>query len=217
MPEIEDDIHPLDLLARREPMTGAGVSVVIVSREADHVAGNVGRGLARLIEDRGRAAEWRIATLGVDFGSSLSEAIAEARHPLLIVTTARSPWSGAHLDPLLDSIDRHDHVVGVRQMSFVRRALRHVLETPLAILFACRLYDPHSPCRIHRREKLAEIVFQSKGAFLDWEWVAKANHLVHLIQPVDLPFLESEPMPPTSWIDFETVWRRPSFRPLKTT
>ncbi len=64
---------------------------------------------------------------------------------------------------------------------------RWLASLPRRLVFAVPLRDVHSPCRLHRLEKLARIPFQSASSFLDMEILAKATFLGHLIDEVDVP------------------------------
>ena len=55
------------------------------------------------------------------------------------------------------------------------------------LIFAVPLRDVHSPCRLHRLDKLAAIPLQSASSFLDTEILAKATFLGHLIDEVAIP------------------------------
>ena len=153
---------------------------------------------------RSRTAAWRTRLRrGLRQGASL---------PLVLVTTARyEPWTAKHLDPLLEAIDKSDHVVGRRSdlpaggfKSFVAWLIRR-------LVFAVPLDDVHSPCRLHRLEKLAAITLQSGSSFLDVEILAKATFLGHLIDQVDVPPLPADIWNEGSWADGGRVFKHPEF------
>ena len=60
------------------------------------------------------------------------------------------------------------------------------------LIFAVPLRDVHSPCRLHRLDKLAAIPLQSASSFLDTEILAKATFLGHLIDEVTVPPLRGQ-------------------------
>jgi hypothetical protein len=77
-------------------------------------------------------------------------------------------------------------------------------------LFGVPISDIHTPCRIHRLEKLAAIPLQSTSSFIDVEIPAKATFLTHVIGEVDVPPLEALPAQ-TARSDVRAIFRRPSF------
>src|SRR5262249_8239002 len=136
----------------------------------------------------GRAVEHRVVPVdGVDLGVALSSGLEDAHLPLVLVTTAREPWTPAHLEPLLKAIDHSDHVVGRRPARGTEAFRRWLSMLPRRLIFAVPLLDIHSPCRLHRREKLRSIPLQSTSSLLDVEIFAKATFLGHLIDEVDVP------------------------------
>jgi hypothetical protein len=141
-------------------------------------------------------------------GRALEFGLRDATAPLILVTTSEELWTLAHLDPLLEAIDRCDHVVGRRRLSLIARIRRWVGRLPWRFLFAVPVLDVHSPCRLHRREKLAPIPFQSSTQFLDVEILAKATFFGHMIDEVDVPPLKS-PEIWSYWHDLVEVFKRP--------
>src|SRR5262249_10198314 len=138
----------------------------------------------------GRAAEPRIVAIeGESLGDALARGLAGAHLPLVLVTTAEEPWTPDHLKPLLEAIDHCDHVIGRRPVGGRERCLRWLASLPRRLVFAVPLRDIHSPCRLHRLEKLAAIPLQSSSSFLDLEILAKATFFGHLIDEVDVPAL----------------------------
>ena len=92
-----------------------------------------------------------------------------------------------HLDPLLEAIDQADHVVGRRPAGRWENGHAVAGRLPRRLVFAVPLLDVHSPCRLHRLEKLTAIPLQSGSSFLDTEILAKATFLGHLLDEVDVP------------------------------
>ena len=87
---------------------------------------------------------------------------------------------------------RGDRPVRPRRRPAAGRAARRAssggsASLPWGSVFAVPVLDVHSPCRLHRREKLAAIPLQSASSFLDVEILAKATFLGHLIDEVDVP------------------------------
>ncbi len=106
----------------------------------------------------------------------------------MLVTTAEEPWtkaasratSGSH-QPVRPCHWLPARAAAARNWtgllgSLVRR-----------LVFAVPLRDVHSPCRLHRLDKLAAIPLQSASSFLDTEILAKATFLGHLIDEVAVP------------------------------
>ena len=86
---------------------------------------------------------------------------------------------------------------------------RHV---PRRLVFAVPLRDVHSPCRLHRLEKLAAIPLQSASSFLDVEILAKATFFGHLIDEVDVPPLPGPVGSRGWWADCRRLLREPAVR-----
>ncbi len=89
---------------------------------------------------------------------------------------------------------------------------RWLKSLPRRLVFALPLLDIHSPCRLHRLEKLAAIPLQSASSFLDTEVLAKATFLGHLIDEVDVPPLRSLLRTAGRWSDWKQVFRHPLFK-----
>ena len=105
----------------------------------------------------------------------------------MLVTTADEPWTKAHLEPLLEAINQCDHVIGCRPTASRGNWAGHPGSLVRRLIFAVPLHDVHSPCRLHRLDKLAVIPLQSASSFLDIEILAKATFLGHLIDEVAVP------------------------------
>ena len=90
--------------------------------------------------------------------------------------------------------------------------LRWLGSLPRRLIFAVPVLDVHSPCQLHRVEKLAAIPLQSGSSFLDLEILAKATFLGHLLSEVEIPPLGGWTTWRGWWTDLVTVLRRPEFR-----
>jgi glycosyltransferase involved in cell wall biosynthesis len=139
-------------------------------------------------------------------GAALRTALAEARHPLFLYTTADRRYEPADLKRLLEDIDRVHVVSGFRawqRVPFVLRAagmiwrlfLRVVFGIPVEplpgwlgwraeayhwvtwLLFGLRIVDVNSAFKLFRRDALARIPIQSDGPFVHTEVLAKLNFL----------------------------------------
>ena len=208
-PPAEDD-DPFSLHARREPLPGAAVRVVVVATRGAEDPDRVAEGTVAALKRLGRAAEavvvaaehrgWNRAILrGLEGGSE----------PLVLVTSAAVPWAEGQLAPLLTSINTCDHAVGRRPASALGRLGRWLASRPWRWLFALPVLDVHSPCRLHRREALAAIPLQSSSAFVDVEMLAKATFFGHLVDEVPVPAIGGEASGGT-WGDFLDVFRHPA-------
>jgi hypothetical protein len=130
----------------------------------------------------------------------------------VLVTTATEPWTEAHFRPLIDALDRSDHVLGRRRRSVPGRLTRWLSTRLWSLLFAIPLKDVHSPCRLHRREALELLPPQSSSRFLDVELLAKASFFAQFVDEEDIPPLPDSPGPPGFWGDFVDVFRKPVIR-----
>ena len=188
MPENLDWVHPLDAMAKREPLPKAAVRVVVMAVEDAARAQGIGDGLVRLLSQRGRKATSVVVRPDVHgWNRALEHGLLETDEPVVIVTSAVAPWSVGHLDPLLKAIDERDHAIGRRPRSFAGRVARWLVRWPYRFLFAVPVADVYSPLRIHRREALAKIPLQSASRLLDVEILAKATFFVQTIEEVDVP------------------------------
>jgi hypothetical protein len=210
----DEFFDPFEAHFRREPMAGAAVRVVVLAGDVEEAAARVAGPLETLIAQRGRAAESVVLSPDREYGwdAALAAGLEGATAPLVLVTTATRPWTSAHLDPLLAAIDHCDHVVGGRRDGPATRAGRWLGRLPWYLVFGVPVHDVHSPCRLHRREKLAAIPLQSASAFLDVEILAKATFFGQLIDEVPVPPLDAwRGRPRPFGPDVADVFRRPVF------
>jgi hypothetical protein len=203
---------PFEAHSHREPRSRAAVRVVVLDRggAAPAQAEAVGAGLIALLKGHHRKADLRIVSVrdcgGI--GPAIEQAAADCDSPLVLVTTASEPWTEAHLRPLLEAIDKCDHVLGRRPGHRWRQWLATLR---WRIVFAVPVRDVHSPCRLHRREALAAIPLQSASSFAEVELLAKATFLGQLIDEVSVPPLAAPP-PRIDPADVQRVFRHPCFR-----
>ncbi len=206
---------PYEAHFHREPMPGAGILVLAFDAGRPDRAEGIAEDLVALIRGRKRPAEWRVLPTSADagLGPTIDAAVSEASAPLVLITTAIEPWLPGHLDPLLEAIDKCDHVVGRRPASVAGRLARRLDWLRWKTLFAVPLLDVHSPCRLHRREALAALPLQSESEFVDVEIPAKATFFGHLIAEVPVPPLETSPDRQRDlWrFDLAEVFRHPVF------
>ena len=193
--EASDD--PFEIHTRREPLQSAGIRIILLTDLDQESAEAVVAPLVEQISALGREVERCIVPVGgSDFSSSLARGLEGAHLPLVLTTTAQEPWTKAHLDPLLEGIDHSDHVVGRRPAGGWDNGMRWLGALPRRLVFAVPLLDIHSPCRLHRLEKLSVIPLQSASSFLDTEILAKATFLGQLIAEADVPPLRRSPVSP---------------------
>jgi hypothetical protein len=203
-----EDIHPLDAHSKRDPLAGAGARVIVLAGGDPGRAERIGQGLVELFTERGRAAEVAVVEDYDGRARAIERGLDGDASPLVLVTSAVEPWTGAHLDPLLKAIDHADIVLGRRKLSAPARLARHVRSWPWRWLFAVPLDDVHSPCRLHRREALEAIPLQSASAFVDVETLAKATFFRRILDEADVPPLPALPGR-SAWGDLVAVFRRP--------
>lgn len=213
MPLSDDDLlDGFEIHLKREHIQGGGVFVVVLADEGLERAEAVADSISNLLIGRKRASGVRIVehSQGANRGELLRQAVSEADQPLILITSGRAAWTAEHLDPMLSAIDRCDHAFGRRAMDTPARIGRWLRSGPWRWLFAVPLVDVHSPLRLHRKDRLAAIPFQSASDFLDIEIPAKATFLGHLIDEVDVPELDS-PKPRVSFRDLSLVFKHPTF------
>jgi hypothetical protein len=203
---------------RRDPLPGAGIRIILITDQDTGTAPAVIAPLVDYLTEHGRPVEERIVDFGegVGFAGSLERGLEGATLPIVLVTTAREPWTIDHLEPLLKAIDEGDHVLGLRPQAARGKGTGWLGFLMQRFVFAVPLEDVHSPCRLHRLEKLAAIPLQSRSSFLDVEILAKATFLGHLIDQVDVP-----PLSGLSWFpgwlrDLGELLRKPRFERLSS-
>jgi hypothetical protein len=190
--EIPDD--EIGRALRRNSVAEAGIEVLVWDAGEPGHAEGIGKGLVQMIKARQRPAAFRLlpSRASEGEGPTLEAAIATATHDLILITSATRPWSAAHLDPLLEAIEKADHVVGRRPATWFARIRRRLGWAVRALVYAVPIVDLHSPCRLHRRAYLAQVPLQSESAFVDLELLAKATFLTQLITEVPVPALPSD-------------------------
>jgi hypothetical protein len=207
--EVSDD--PFDRL-RRDPLPNAGIRIILLSQSQEPSAAGVVAPLVELVAAHGRPVESRAVQVSDGgYARALERGLLGATLPLVLVTTAEELWTNDHLTPLLAAIDACDHAIGCR-LGFGRGNWAR-----LPALFARRLifgapgHDIHSPCRLHRLEKLAAIPLQSSSSFLDTEIIAKATFFNHVIDEVPVPPLRGR-INSKGWLaDAHRVLKHPEF------
>jgi hypothetical protein len=198
---------------RRDPLPGAGIRIILLTDLPRADAEAVIAPLIDHIQAIGRPVEQCILQLqGSGLDRLFRQGLNGASLPLVLVTTATEPWTIAHLEPLLKAIDHCDHVIGRRHAGDRERWSRWLKSLPRRLVFALPLLDVHSPCRLHRLEKLAAIPLQSASWFLDTEILAKATFLGHLIDEVEVPPLRGLLETAGRWSDWNQVFRHPLFK-----
>lgn len=192
--ELIGELDPYEAHIHREPRRGAGV-LVIALRSLDGRGGeSIAEGLGGRIRSVGRRSESAVVDLKEGWTHEVERLVSQSALPLILITTAVAPWTDAHLKLLLEAIDKADHVIGRRPLSFGGKVRRWMANRSSRWVFGVPVADVHSPCRLHRTEALRAIPFQSNSSFLDDEILAKATFLGHLIDEVDVPALEGLPM-----------------------
>jgi hypothetical protein len=209
----DEPLHPLDAHAIREPLPKTAGIWAVVLTEDEAKAEAVAEGLRRLLNGRGRPIKVVVEPYRHESRAErLGRAIRDADLPIVLVTTATEPWTEAHFRPLIDALDRSDHVLGRRRRALSGRVARWLSTRLWSLLFAIPLKDVHSPCRLHRREALGLLPPQSSSRFLDVELLAKASFFAQLVDEEDIPPLPDSPGPRGFWGDFVDVFRKPVIR-----
>jgi hypothetical protein len=209
MPEVDDWIHPLDAMAKREPIPRGAVRVIVLATGDSSRAQAVAQGLLSIVRQRGRTGSL-IVVQPADGGwnRAIERGLDGSDEPIVVICTATTVPSGGHLDPLLKAIDARDHVVGKRPASQLGRVVRWLKTWPYRVLFAVPVADVFSPIQAHRRVALEAIPLQSVSQFVQVETLAKATFFVHTIEEVEIPDLPSEPVGPTGH-DLRLVFTHP--------
>jgi hypothetical protein len=207
-----DAVDPFAEHNRREPLRGAGIRIIWLTEKSPEEAAAIIGPLCALISELGRPVEQRVVPInGISLAQALEKGLSGATLPLVLVTSACEPWTQAHLEPLLAAIDACDHVVGRRANGPASSWVSRLRMAARQLVFALPVADVHSPCRLHRREKLTAFPFQSASSFLDVEILAKSTFLGHLLDEVDVPSLDGETRRRGSWSDLRLVFKKPQF------
>jgi hypothetical protein len=188
--ESFDEHDPFFAHFHREPLPDAGVRIILITELPEESARLIVASVEEAMAAAGRPVETRVIAYEqgkTRLGQAMGTALEGRVPPLALVTTAIGPLSPAHLEPLFAAIDLSDHVTGRRPLGPAGRFVRWLGSLPRKVIFAIPILDIHSPCQLHRSEKLAAIAFQSASSFLDVEVMAKATFLGHLLNEVDMP------------------------------
>jgi hypothetical protein len=215
IPDLEQELHPLDAATKRDPVPPtAGVLVVVLAEIPEEQARAIGEGLSALIRQQLRPVEVVVENdRYVSRAERLSRALAPSSQPLVLITTATQPWTDKHLKPLFDTIHRTDHAIGKRRLGLLPSFFRWIAARPCKLIFAAQAVDPHSPCQLHRREPLIRIPLQSASSFLDIEILGKAAFLTQLVEEVLIPDLPAAPSPRGTTGDLLDVFLHPKLKP----
>jgi hypothetical protein len=209
--EVEAD-DPFAEHYKRDSLPGAGIRIIWLTEQApDHAPAIIGP-LCAAIAELGRTFEQRVVALnGIGLAEALEDGLSGTTLPLVLVTTATEPWTKAHLEPLLEAIDVCDHVIGRRAAGPASSWVARLRAIARHLVFAVPVVDVHSPCRLHRLEKLTAFPLQSASSFLDVEILAKATFLGHLLDEVAVPRLEGATRRRGYWSDLWLVFKQPQF------
>jgi hypothetical protein len=199
------DQDPFAAHFHRDPLPGAGVRVLAFSGGDPDRAERIALELVGRLAERNRPAEYRVLNEHAAHAAALEEGLEKTVFPLVLITSAADPWSGAHLDPL-----KCDHVIGRRSVALKARVRRWIAARWPHLIYGVPVVDIYSPCRLHRREPLAAIPLQSRSAFVGLEILAKATFLGQLIDEVGVPPLEAVPLA-VARADAHELFRQPRF------
>ncbi|MCS6852257.1 MAG: hypothetical protein NZ700_13925 [Gemmataceae bacterium] len=174
-------------------------------------------------------------------GAVLRAAVAEARHPLLLLAPSPPPADPAVCRALFSAIDPVDLVSGFRAAWSVPVLLRvaglvyrwsvalafgvtlepwpgwlgwrgHGFAWLNRLLFGVRIIDVGSPFKLFRQSIFDRLIIQSDGDFAVAEVLAKANFLGVLMNEVAIP---AEPRPPAEpWGQMVRELRQVLVRPM---
>jgi hypothetical protein len=206
------DDDPFEAHFRRDPMTGAGVTVLVVGPDA-LARDRTGRGLVELVKSRNRTANYR-AIDPSRFGPDLEEAARDpATLPLMMLAGSDANWSGAHLDPLLASIDTCDHAIGRREPARGSSFGRRLRSLRWRVLVGVPVVEPLSPAQLHRRDHLDKMPVRSLSGLASIEVLAKATFLGHLMDEVKVPDLPDLPAT-VDRAEIGRLFRHPVFVPV---
>jgi hypothetical protein len=209
--DANDD--PYERHFQRDPLPQAGIRIIQVVDSPGDAASAVVAPLIELVRELGRPVECHVVPMDGDLSEVLGRGLAGASLPLVLVTTALRPWNKAHLTPLLEAIDRCDHVIGRRPAGTWGSCIGWLASLPRRIVFALPIFDVNSPCQMHRLERLARIPLQSASSFLNVEVLAKATFFGDLIDEVEVPALEGRNWSRGAWADWSRVLRHPLLAP----
>lgn len=219
-PEAADPLDPFEVHFHREPLQGAGVTLILLAdTTADPVAtaGVFAPCVAWLQGEGGRSVQSQVVP--VDRASPRLNALIEAAleavdQPIVLICSAVEPIAPEYLKPLLESIDKADHVLGRRPTTPLRDGVRRLTSLFRRLVFAVPILDVDSPCQLHRTEKLRAIPLQSGSSFVNVEILAKATFLGHLLDEVEIPALVGTVWGRGRFKDLRVVLKAPTFRPV---
>lgn len=142
-------------------------------------------------------------------GAALCEAMAAARHEIVVCVDERIALSREELAMMLEHLDYADVVIGRR--SGRRGWLRWAWEWPIRVVLGIPQVDPLSPVKALRRAAVRELVLETKGPSVDLELLAKTNYLVSLIDEVPIADVRQGPSIVRALLDSNwREWLRPT-------
>ena len=191
----------------------AGVWVVVLT-EGEERAEAVAESLRRLLDGRGRPVRVVVEPYHHESRAErLRRGLDGADLPLVLVTTATEPWTEAHWKPLIEAIDRSDHVLGRRRRSLLGRLGRWLPEPALGLpvrhpaeTTSTRPAGSTAARRSRRFPPPVVLAVPRRGV------LAKASFFAQLVDEEDVPPLAASQGPPGFWGDFLDVFRKPAIR-----
>ncbi len=234
-------------IPKRDPIAKSPVSVLLLGNANGMLATTVEGLRKKLAQPLGEPeffwiggestelpSEVPVTRIAVDsatgLGPAIQAAVAQSRHPILLMVPADWPIDENAITEFLRLIDTMDLVVGARvtrPIPWWRRTLDWVQIWSAWLLlglefeprktwfgslgwrrrkaarwfFSLYFEDPESPLRMVRREILRQVPLQSKGSFVLVEMLAKTNHLEALL--AETPVAWSTRLALEGW---ETDW-----------
>lgn len=211
-----DPLDPFAVHFHRETMEGEGVALILLTDAVEGLGESALTPCVDWLKNQKRAVDTRVIAIhsaAPGLGDRIGEALAVVDQPIVAILSGAEPPTPEHLQPLLKAINQADHVVGRRPVGPLAAVGRWLARISRRLVFGVPVLDVHSPCRMHRLEKLRTIPLQSGSSFLNTEILAKATFLGHLLDEVAIP-----PLPGRVWRrgwfrDLRLVFKRPTFRP----
>ncbi len=213
-----DDLSELERHSLREPLDRtAAVHVVHLVRSNGAESSNTSKveeSLKRLLGSRQRRFVYRRVSIDPANGMGFSEAIREGLvgldAPIVLITTVQTAWTANTLLPLVESLDRTDHVIAEPSTTRLSRFMRSLRAWPINAVFAIGTSELPPIALVSRAEKLRMLHCQSRSGFALLELIARANDAKHVLTKAPIPALDAEAFP-IAWGDLKRLYLQPDF------
>ena len=144
-----DPLDPFEAHFRRDAMTGAAVSAIVLTRDDPARGAVIAAAIKALAARLDRSCEVVVESVHLDgWARALERGLAATSLPLVLIVTAVEPPRVEHLRPLLEAIDHCDHAFGKRPAGVLGSVARRLGGSVWRVIFGAPARDIHVPLRL---------------------------------------------------------------------